>query len=218
MELIKTKDGSDTLVHPVFAEHYHSVHGALQESMHVFMKHGLAFFIDKSSVHVFEMGFGTGLNALLAAQFALENQLHIQYFSIEAYPISIAQAKALNYGILLQAETLFESLHTCAWNESKEINAYFELYKIEGFIEQTDLSFLPPIDLIFYDAFAPAAQEHLWEIDLLNKMNKILKDGGLLTTYCAKGQFKRNLKAAGFRVEARPGPIGKREMTLAFKN
>ena len=217
MSIVKTEDGSNTLLHQSINEHYHSIHGALQESLHVFIKNGLDLIENKTEINVFEMGFGTGLNALLAYDYAKKNKIKINYFSIEAYPITLKIAQNLNYDNLIDNSAIFMQLHEAKWNELVAISPNFNLHKIEGFLEKTDLDFPPPIDVIFYDAFAPTAQEHLWEIDILQKMYNILSSNGLLTTYCAKGQFKRNLKAVGFTVKGVPGPPGKREMTLAFK-
>jgi tRNA U34 5-methylaminomethyl-2-thiouridine-forming methyltransferase MnmC len=215
-ERVATNDGSFTLKHVVFNEHYHSIHGALQESRHVFMDKGLALFPNKKELYVFEMGLGTGLNALLAHQFAQEHKVLIHYYSIEAYPITLEEAKALAYEKHGLSESIFQEIHTCSWNEKHALTEYFHFHKIQGFLESTPLDFLPAINVIFYDAFAPSAQEYLWEIPILDKMKNILGEGGLLSTYCAKGQFKRNLKSVGFRVEAAAGPPGKREMTLAW--
>lgn len=217
MSIVKTEDGSNTLLHKSINEHYHSIHGALQESLHVFIKNGLDLIENKTEINVFEMGFGTGLNALLAYDYAVKNKVKINYFSIEAYPINLETAQNLNYDNLIDKTAIFMQLHKAKWDELVVISPNFNLYKIEGFIEKTDLGFLPLIDIIFYDAFAPSAQEHLWEIDILQKMYQTLNTKGLFTTYCAKGQFKRNLKAVGFTVKGVPGPPGKREMTLAFK-
>jgi len=217
MSIVKTEDGSNTLLHKSINEHYHSIHGALQESLHVFIQNGLDLIENKTEINVFEMGFGTGLNALLAYDYAVKNNIKINYFSIEAYPINMETAKQLNYNNLIDNSNIFMQLHEVKWNKSIPIATNFNLHKIEGFLEKTDLSFLPPIDVIFYDAFAPSAQEHLWEIDILQKMYDLLASNGLLTTYCAKGQFKRNLKAVEFSVKGVPGPPGKREMTIAYK-
>lgn len=217
MDLYKTKDGSNTLFHAEFDEHYHSIHGALQESMHVFIQNGLALHPQKKELDVFEMGFGTGLNTLLAYNYAEENQVKIHYYSIEAYPITLAQAESLAYEKFGIESTTFKTLHELDWGSTHQVSEYFNLHKIQGFLEKTNLDTLAKMNVIFYDAFAPSAQEHLWETTILQKMNDLLLPGGHLTTYCAKGQFKRNLKAVGFDVKGVPGPPGKREMTLALK-
>jgi tRNA U34 5-methylaminomethyl-2-thiouridine-forming methyltransferase MnmC len=217
MKIVKTHDGSNTLIHESINEHYHSIHGAEQEGRHVFIQNGLALVKNKSEIKVFEMGFGTGLNALLAYEFATKNQTNLTYYSIEAYPLSVDEASQLRYDELIEDESIFKKLHALAWNKSETISSNFTLHKMEGFIEKTSLDFIKPIDVIFYDAFAPSAQAFLWESEILQKMYAILAPEGLLSTYCAKGQFKRNLKEIGFEVSAVPGPPGKREMTIAYK-
>lgn len=217
MKLVKTKDGSDTVVHEIFDEHYHSIHGAKQESKHVFINHGLALVKVDGTIDLFEMGFGTGLNALLAFDYAEKNNLLLNYYSIEAYPLSFDDAMKLNYASLIEDQSIFAKLHQATWNALVPISSNFNLFKIQAKLEDYDLTSLPLMDLIFYDAFAPSAQAQLWESEVLSKMFSLLKPGAFLSTYCAKGQFKRNLKELGFKVEAHPGPPGKREMTIAFK-
>lgn len=217
MAIKTTKDGSHTVIHQHLNEAYHSVHGALQESKHVFIQHGLVSFQQQDTVRVFEMGFGTGLNALLSYQFAQSNEINIQYSSIEAYPLEIAIVKDLNYSSLVGDKELFEKMHQVSWDETHHLSDNFILHKIRGEIENTSLEFLKPVDVIFFDAFAPEAQAHLWQPSILRKMFDILKVGGRLSTYCAKGQFKRDLKAVGFKVENVQGPPGKREMTIGIK-
>lgn len=217
MKIVKTKDGSNTILHESLNEHYHSIHGAVQESRHVFIQYGLGLIEKPTKICVFEMGFGTGLNALLAYEFAIQHGIQIDYYTIEAYPITANDAKNLAYDSLIDDTSVFVKLHEAEWNKTISISPQFNLHKIENLIEEADLSFLPPIDVIFYDAFAPNAQAHLWEEAILLKLFMLLQVGGHLSTYCAKGQFKRNLKAVGFEVKGVPGPPGKREMTLAYK-
>jgi tRNA U34 5-methylaminomethyl-2-thiouridine-forming methyltransferase MnmC len=217
MKIVSTKDGSHTVIHDVLGEHYHSIHGAMQESQHVFIKEGLERHKDKSTVKVFEMGFGTGLNALLSCEYAEKNHVKVEYYTIEAYPLDVEQARQLNYPKLVGSKEMFNNIHDAVWEECIKLSANFQLMKIKGLLETTDLSFIPKIDVVFYDAFAPNSQAHLWEPPVLEKMYTLLNSGGHLATYCAKGQFKRNLKAVGFKVEGVPGPPGKREMTLGFK-
>jgi tRNA U34 5-methylaminomethyl-2-thiouridine-forming methyltransferase MnmC len=218
MKIVRTHDGSNTLIHKSINEHYHSIHGAEQEGRHVFIQNGLELVSNKSEIKVFEMGFGTGLNALLAHEFATKHQIKMTYYSIEAYPLSVDEASQLDYDNLIKDASVFKKLHEAAWNEHVAVSAQFSLHKIEGFLEKTSLALLEPIDVIFYDAFAPSAQAFLWEPDILQKMYDLLAPEGLLSTYCAKGQFKRNLKAVGFEVKAAPGPPGKREMTIGHKH
>lgn len=214
-----TEDGSYTFYIKELDEYYHSIHGAIQESKTVFINAGLKV-IDKTAITIFEMGFGTGLNAFMSFLEAQKNNLKINYYAVEAHPILLEEAKLLNYQKELKAETeqdTFLKMHDCSWNENIKISENFTLFKIKGHIEDLKKSDLPKIDLIYFDAFAPSAQPKLWEKNILQLMCDLLKPNGILTTYCAKGIFKRTLKEVGFKIEPLPGPIGKREMTRAIK-
>lgn len=217
IKIITTEDGSHSLYHEGLKETYHSFHGALQESIHVFIEKGLRFWRTKSGlpkqVNIFEVGFGTGLNALLAAQFAIENEVHINFTTIEPFPLEMEVIKQLNYASSIGQDDLnnvFEELHTSKWEEKVEINPYFSIHKINTKLEdfQTNEKF----DVLFFDAFAPSKQAELWTADLMQKCFNLLKVGGVFTTYSAKGQLKRDLKSVGFEVETLPGPPGKKEM------
>ncbi|MEZ5007556.1 MAG: tRNA (5-methylaminomethyl-2-thiouridine)(34)-methyltransferase MnmD [Chitinophagales bacterium] len=218
-ELVKTEDGSHSLFIKELDEHYHSIYGAIQESKHVFIEAGLKYFPPKSKLTILEIGFGTGLNALttILANEALQNQ--INYVGVEAYPVTLEEAAALNYVEELKAEQLqplFDKMHMVEWERSNEITPSFTLIKKQ--VKFEDLQLAPnSIDLIYFDAFAPSAQAHLWEESIFSNLFQALKSGGILVTYCAKGVVKRTLKSVGFTLEALPGPKGKREMTRAVK-
>lgn len=219
MEIQITKDGSHTLVSKEFGELYHSHNGSIQEALHIFIKHGLEANSSKS-INIFEMGFGSGLNAILSYYYSKSNKVQVNYSSIEAYPIKTEIAKQLNYNDYIKEDEFdedFNKLHLVKWDEEIKISNTFSLLKIHNTIESLDIETLDKVDIIFYDAFAPEAQLHLWEKDVLTKMYNLLKPGGFLITYCAKGVFKRTLKEIGFTIEALPGPIGKREITRAFR-
>lgn len=219
MDIIATKDGSFTVKHPEIKELYHSIHGAKQEGDHVFIKNGIALHKEQAHIAVFEMGLGTGLNALLTYRFAKANNIKVTYYCIEAFPVLVEEALRLNYFDNEDEKAIYKQFHESEWNTLIQIDKHFKLFKIKGKLENTGLSFLNNlIDIVYFDAFAPTAQEHLWQPTVLEKMYNILKVNGHLTTYCAKGQFKRDLKSVGFRVKAVSGPVGKREMTLAFKD
>ncbi|GAB2525979.1 tRNA (5-methylaminomethyl-2-thiouridine)(34)-methyltransferase MnmC2 [Rufibacter soli] len=220
LEVRQTKDGSTTLFVPELNEHYHSVHGALQESLHVFIKMGLQATLERlPSVRILEVGFGTGLNALLTLQHTLATGAAVQYDTLEKYPLSMEVVAQLHFEkFILNPELLdfFTPLHAAPWEQPVAITPQFTLRKLE-----TDLETFAPApesyDLIYFDAFAPEKQPHLWTDAVFQKMYDCLAPGGTLVTYCAKGSFKRSLKAAGFTVEALPGPPGKREMTRGVK-
>ena len=215
--VIKTSDGSSTIRIEEMDETYHSIHGALNEAIHVFISNGLDH-VDKAHIRVFEMGFGTGFNALLAYSFAERSKRKVSYHSIEAFPIEEKLVKELNYVELLGEEynKPFLAMHAARWNEVEAVSDFFLLKKIHSKIEFFELE-RGAYDIIFYDAFGPRVQGYLWTTEVLKKMYDGLSENGVLVTYCAQGQFKRNLKNVGFKVESLPGPPGKREMTRAYK-
>jgi tRNA U34 5-methylaminomethyl-2-thiouridine-forming methyltransferase MnmC len=220
LEIRQTKDGSNTLFVPDLNEHYHSVHGALQESQHVFIKQGLEYALEqKKDIKILEVGFGTGLNAILTFPYALAQKAFIQYDTLEKHPLTEEVVRQLHFEqFILNPELLayFYELHATPWNEPADVIPYFTLQKIHESLEE----FVAPssyYDLIYFDAFAPEKQPELWTDAIFEKLYNATRPGGVLVTYCAKGSFKRSLKAAGFEVEALLGPPGKREMTRGMK-
>lgn len=216
-KIITTSDGSKTIYLPHLDETYHSSHGAVQEAIHVFIKQGI-HAAEQPEISVFEMGFGTGLNALLTRVEAEQLNRKIQYSGIEAYPVDFETAMLMDYCSLIGEEhqVKFEELHKKEWNKKHRLSDVFAFEKIHAKIEE----FTPPqeqFDVVFFDAFGPRAQEDMWTPVILRKMYDMLKTNGFLVTYCAKGQVKRDLKSLGFSIEALPGPPGKREMTRAWK-
>ncbi|HWB27032.1 MAG TPA: tRNA (5-methylaminomethyl-2-thiouridine)(34)-methyltransferase MnmD [Chitinophagaceae bacterium] len=214
-----TGDGSHTISIPAAGITYHSTHGAVQESMHVFIEAGLMPFLPVAeSVNIFEMGFGTGLNALLALQLAIGNKLPVYYTAAELYPLTAAEYTALNYSAILGKDFLqpfFLQMHAAAWEEDIVIHPLFTLHKIKGAAENDIMENF--FDIVFYDAFAPNDQPEMWTEKIFSTMFAALKKGGILVTYCSKGVVRRALKSAGFTVEKMPGPPGKREITRAKK-
>lgn len=217
-----TKDGSHTVSIPGMNVTYHSHHGAIQESQHVFMDAGLHYWVNtrqKKEVRIFEMGFGTGLNALLSLMAAEKYDLTIQYTAVELFPLQPEEFTALNYCEQLQRPDilpLFEALHRAAWEQDIPVTAHFTIKKI-----QSDLLNRPvdqPVDLIYYDAFAPSAQPQLWTREVFQQLFSFLAPGGILVTYCSKGDVRRAMQAAGFIIEKIPGPPGKREMVRAARS
>lgn len=216
-KIITTNDGSKTIYLPHLDETYHSSHGAVQEARHVFIRHGIQS-LDKDELSVFEMGFGTGLNALLSCVEAEESDRRIHYSGIEAYPVALDLAVQMDYCALIGGEhqSRFEELHKSDWNCNHQLSELFTFEKIHLKIEE----YTPEperYDIVYYDAFGPRAQEDMWTRFILKKMYDLLKPGGFLVTYCAKGQVKRDLKSIGFEIESLQGPPGKREMTRAWK-
>lgn len=214
-ELIITDDGSHSLFHAGLGETYHSRHGALAESLHVFIENGLRHSQPSGDItHVLEVGFGTGLNALLTWQHAGASGRTIHYTGIEPFPLKEETWRRLNYGTLLHAADAFATLHKLAWNEAHELDPFFTFFKLRAGVEDFT-SPDPAYDVVYYDAFAPGKQPAMWAHETLSVVVKALRPGGLLVTYCAKGEFRRTLRALGMEVEPLPGPPGKREMTRA---
>lgn len=219
----RTEDGSATLFVPELNEHYHSVKGARTESQHIFIDMGL-----KASTaiqpHILEIGFGTGLNALLTLETAEQEKRPVHYTGIELYPLSWEEVDILNYS----DNPLFKELHTASWNKDVNITPCFTLHKIKGdvnrVISDKQLAVIgePPanysFDLVYFDAFAPEKQSEMWSEELFRNIYACMNDNGILTTYCAKGVIRRLLQAVGFTVERLPGPPGgKREILRATK-
>ena len=215
LEVRQTSDGSKTLYLPDLDETYHSSHGAIQEAMHVFIEQGLKFTATKTKeLTIFEMGFGTGLNAFLTAQWAQKNHQEIRYIGIELHPVPEEIWKQMDF---IQEEVeLYSQIMSADWGQFHEIHSDFHLKKIEQDIHQ--LQAAEKVDLIYFDAFGPRAQSEMWDLPVLTKMYELLNPGGVFVTYCAQGQMKRNLKSLGFSLESLPGPPGKREMTRGIKN
>lgn len=219
MELKKTADGSHTLFVSELNETYHSIHGAIQESQHVFIKNGLHYFSNKTFVRILEIGFGTGLNALLTLLDSKNKNQQVNYVSLEKFPLVNELILQLNYPSQLKLNTtqtaLFNQLHTCKWNTTVPISTNFNLLKIKEdlIFFQTTATF----DIVYFDAFAPEKQAELWTTEIFATIYKLLKSGGILVTYCAKGVVKRTIKSVGFQLETLPGPPGKREMIRAIK-
>lgn len=212
-----TEDGSHTLFVPSLNEHYHSVHGAIQESEHVFISAALKE-CPLQQISIFEVGFGTGLNALLTAKYAKESNLHINYVSIEANPIKIDLIEKLNYAQDTDKE-FYQKLHSVEWGREQQITDNFSLTKIEADFTNFDFSkWENHFNIVYFDAFAPDIQGEMWSAELFNSMFEIMQAKGIMTTYCAKGEVRRRMQAAGFTVERIPGPPGKREMLRARKD
>ena len=213
--LILTEDGSSSIYIEEMDEHYHSTHGAIQEANHVFILNGLKR-IKKNNVNIFELGFGTGLNAFLTLIHSSDKI--VSYDAIEAFPIENELLQNLNYVEEIGGEfgSYFQKIHSAKWEMPAEITSFFKLHKIQSKIQNYNIK-VNHYDVIYFDAFGPRAQSEMWNKVILQKMHDALASGGELITYCAQGQFKRDLKSLGFEVVALPGPPGKREMTVAIK-
>jgi tRNA U34 5-methylaminomethyl-2-thiouridine-forming methyltransferase MnmC len=216
-ELFLTEDGSHSIRVPELNVTYHSRHGAIQESAHVFIESGLKH-INKKNINILEVGFGTGLNALLTLIEAEKNDLQILYDVVELYPLDSVSVASLNYLPLLKSQhlaTAFSYMHECEWNATAKISGQFDIRKVLGDIRHVEMT--GNYDLVYFDAFGPAAQPELWTKEVFKKIYDASKEGCILVTYCSKGIVRRAMTDAGFSVSKIPGPKGKREIVRAVK-
>lgn len=222
MKIITTEDGSHSLFLPEINESYHSFHGAYRESVHVFMLYGLeSWFVRNLGVYpirIFEVGFGTGLNAWLSLVWAEQNKAPVLYHSIEPFPLEEKIYRQLNYTkideTIMHFEPFFQVIHNEPWNEGGVVTEYFNMKKDSVGLEEAQLY---PCDVVFFDAFAPNKQPELWTKEMLSKVVDAMNPGGVFVTYSAKGKLKRDLEELGLKVETLPGPPGKKEMTRGVK-
>ena len=215
-EIKLTSDGSTTIHLPDWEEHYHSIHGAIQEAYHVYIAQGLKAK-EGPNISILEMGFGTGLNCFIT--FLERANLLINYVGVEAYPVVKSEYDQLNYVTELHAEqntAIFETLHSASWEKTHAIRNGFTLTKRKQLFK--DVNDVNSYDVIYFDAFAPNIQPELWTEAIFKNMYRALKINGILVTYAAKGDVKRALKAVGFSVKRLPGPKGKWHMLRATKN
>ena len=214
-KLVITNDGSHSIFNPEVNETYHSKHGAIVEAEYVFIKNGL-LAENKKQFSILEVGFGTGLNALLTAQKAQQKKIAINYHGIELYPVPKESYIQLNFTELIGEEkSKLLNLHECNWEEEHVINKFFKLTKNEIALE--NYTSKTKFDIIYFDAFSPEKQAELWTAEIFQNMYDLLKEDGFLITYCAKGVVKRTMKAVGFEIVVLDGPPGKRQMTRANK-
>ena len=214
--IVVTEDGSPTIYVPGLKEHYHSIHGALQESRHVFISNGLDL-IPEGPLSVLEIGFGTGLNALLTFSKLAGSGRLLYYEAWEKYPLTPEEIRQLDLNQSIEIDPgLFDSIQLAPWNQEFRISQEATIHKISGDILgfRSDRFF----DLVYFDAFGPDAQPDLWTEEVFRRLGECMKPGAILSTYSVKGMVRRNLKAAGFEVKKVPGPPGKREITVAFRN
>ena len=221
LQFITTADGSKTIFNPAIGENYHSKHGALQESKHVFLKSGLEYFLEKentSSVSILEVGFGTGLNFLLSADYCIKKHINLDYIGIEAYPLSSEMLADTGYGSYV-SDFVFESFlkqYSRSLTAQISLNDYVTLKvahcKLLEF--ESDVQF----DVLYFDAFAAIHQPEMWSQEAIEHCCHFLKPGGVFVTYAITGNLKRTMKSLGFAIEKAPGAPGKREMLRAVKN
>ncbi len=215
-QLVTTSDGSHTIYVHELKEHYHSIHGAVQESSYIFIKNGFET-CNANPLNIFEVGLGTGLNALLTATRNLAYNREVNYTSIEKYPVDKSLINSLNHkdfaGNL--GKEIFNLIHSSPWDIGVNICKNFNLKKING--DFTVEALAGRYDLIYFDAFGPDKQPEMWTKEIFVRVAEITNKNGVFVTYSAKGEVKRNLMACGFKVFLLPGPPGKRQIIRAVK-
>ncbi|MGL5683292.1 MAG: tRNA (5-methylaminomethyl-2-thiouridine)(34)-methyltransferase MnmD [Marinifilaceae bacterium] len=213
---MQTEDGSSSIYIPELNEHYHSTHGAVVEAKHVYIDAGYNYS-GANPCYILEAGFGTGLNALLTLEECMRSNRSVVYHSFEKYPLSADEYANLNYGECVSSQygAYFKALHAAPWNEDVEICPGFILHKHRA--DFYDVNFQELFDVVYYDAFNPDVQPHLWSKELLQRFYNALKPGGVLTTYCVKGIVKQAMRDCGFTIKRLPGPPGKHQMLRAIR-
>jgi tRNA U34 5-methylaminomethyl-2-thiouridine-forming methyltransferase MnmC len=213
--LVLTADGSHTVVNETLGIHYHSIFGSVQESERVFIELGLheAFTRFSGRLSVFEMGLGTGLNALMTARDALRLHRHVNYIAVEAFPLAVDQALDLNYDGFLNTFWV-PDIHLTPWERPAQINDYLTLTKHQIMLEEFQAE--EQFHLVYFDAFSPEAQPEMWTTEVFAKIGSMMVPGGIMATYCSKSSVQRNLREAGFIVEKHRGPARKREVVRAI--
>lgn len=218
-QLRLTEDGSYTLFVPELEEHYHSINGALSESLHVYIQAGLLPLLKNcSSIHILDIGLGTGLNLLLSEVFTREN-IEVFYTAIEPYPLTSEEIKQLNYAEIYPAisqELLLKTHELQADNHYSSLRNQFNVKVIHALLQSLELE-ENVYDMVYFDAFSPDVQTELWQKSVFDNLFKSMKKEGVLCTYSAKGIVRRRMEKAGFTVERLPGFAGKREMLRAIK-
>jgi tRNA U34 5-methylaminomethyl-2-thiouridine-forming methyltransferase MnmC len=216
IHIVETSDGSHTIKIADIDEHYHSVNGALNESLHVFINNGF-YYINSNKLNILEMGFGSGLNTMLTFVETEKSNRTVEYTALELYPVDEKIFSKLNYAEILNVDSnkYFLPLHTCEWNKNIELSRNFIFKKIN--INMTEYADSKTFDIIYFDAFAPDKQSELWTETMFKKMFSILNTGGILVTYSSKGEVKRNMRSAGFSVKRLQGAAGKHHMIRAEK-
>lgn len=218
LSIMETSDGSQTVLNSLLGSTYHSTHGACTESQHVFIDKGLekVFEMGVINVTILEIGLGTGLNALLSLHRSNQPQVKVKYYALELFPLP--EAIWANYRLPQELHYLhaeFANIHQSAWNQENVLRQDFSFIKHQ--ISLLNFNSEPKFDLVFFDAFDPQIQPEMWTDAVFEKLISMMKPGAILTTYCCKGQVRRNMLASGLEVEKLPGPPGKREMIRAQK-
>ncbi len=219
LEIQPTKDGSYTIYSNHYSASFHSIFGARTESEWIFLKYGLRTLAPLAPLNVLEIGFGTGMNALITAIYSIKNQAFINYSTIDKHPLSDQLASDF-IRVSAQSEEegqLWSQLHLSSWEHQHSIHPCFRFTKLNLDLVLDNFNSLQNIDLVYYDAFSPYIQKDMWSLDTVSKVSNVMKTGGTLVTYCVQGHFRRVLKELNFKIEKHPGPPGKREILRAIK-
>ncbi|UIR56297.1 tRNA (5-methylaminomethyl-2-thiouridine)(34)-methyltransferase MnmD [Sphingobacterium sp. SRCM116780] len=220
MEFIMTRDGSKTLFNEQIGECYHSKHGAVQESKHVFIKMGLDHFFhqyDQDEIAILEIGFGTGLNFIQTLAYTNDQKIQIDYLGIEGFPLSLETVQKTGYDDFISRDNWndYISNYQQAFKEDTSINAKVKLHIDHTLLMDFDSD--KRFDIVYFDAFATIHQPEMWSDEALAHVAKFMKSGAVFVTYAITGNLKRSMKALGFQIEKVPGAPGKREMLRATK-
>jgi tRNA U34 5-methylaminomethyl-2-thiouridine-forming methyltransferase MnmC len=219
LQIVETADGSKTIFNLQVGENYHSKHGALQESKHVFVNAGLNYFLEQqaaTAVSIFEVGFGTGLNFLLSADVCTQSQIKLNYVGVEAYPLTTAMISQTGYNEYVSPQLWhnFISNYQESLLAPVQLNDHCRLQiantQLLGY--QSALKF----DIVYFDAFAAIHQPEMWNEEAIGHTIQLLKPGGVFVTYAITGNLKRMLKGMGMQIQKIPGAPGKREMLRAI--
>lgn len=220
LSIVTTADGSKTIYNAQVGENYHSRHGALQESQHVFLNSGLRYFLagnEVEEVSVLEVGLGTGLNFLISADFCSAQEITLNYTGIEAYPLSLEMISQTGYDAYVSAP-LWQSFLTQYPQSLQQTVAVNNGCRLQtAHCQLLDFNAQQPYDVIYFDAFAAIHQPNMWNEEAIQHTVQFLKPGGVFVTYAITGNLKRQLKALGLQVQKAPGAPGKREMLRAIK-
>lgn len=216
MKIITTNDGSHTVFHPGTDDHYHSIYGAVSESVHVYIDAGFRYH-SSGVISLLEVGFGTGLNVLLTLKQAWADKRKVRYDSIDNYILPVEITDSLNYSVLSENINAdwFRLIHSVSWNTDNDITDFFRLHKILADIHET--IFTRKYDIVYFDAFSPDRQPDMWTEEVFLRIFNAMNPGGILTTYSSKGEVRRRLQYCGYIVEKLPGAQGKREMIRCLK-
>ncbi len=224
IKIVKTQDGAATVYSSRFDEFYHSTAGSLGESIYVYQKQALEYyrtiFPQKEQIKIFEVGFGAGLNAFVTLVYALDNNVKIDYYTIEKYPLKNLDTDQFSLGDYEMYRVFYQQLHRVPWNVATQLTENFKITKIDADWVDFDLKLFfedSQIDVVFYDAFSYDKQPEMWTVDVFRHLFKYMSPGAVLTTYAAKGEIKQNLLDAGFFIERLKGALTKRHMLRAIK-